>query len=313
MKKSGKILINIVIVLAVLVLCGSLFIVFHSLLRRSVMNTSFGNLNRVQMENSRKFEDMVDAWKSVRSQQEWNITAKDKTPLYAVFFPVAGSHKYVIFCHGYGDSTQKFENITVHFANRNFNVLMPNLRGHGKTGSRFVGMGYPDSDDMLLWIREITKLDPDAEIVLMGLSMGSATVLMTSGLQLPENVKCVVADSAYASVWKQFRDRLKIEFNLPPFPVLNVASGMSKLLAGYTFGQASPEKRVRNSQLPTLFIHGEKDAYVQIYMLDDIISAYGGPYYEKLIIPDSEHVRGYLYYPELYFTSVFSFVDKYVE
>ena len=38
-------------------------------------------------------------------------------------------------------------------------------------------------------IQQILKKDPNAEIALFGVSMGGATVMMTSGEDLPSNVK----------------------------------------------------------------------------------------------------------------------------
>ena len=47
----------------------------------------------------------------------------------------------------------------------------------------------------------IEEQNEKAEIILHGSSMGAATVLMASGDDLPENVKAIIADSGYTSVW----------------------------------------------------------------------------------------------------------------
>ncbi len=40
-------------------------------------------------------------------------------------------------------------------------------------------MGWHDRKDVLIWIQQILKKDPNAEIALFGVSMGGATVMMT--------------------------------------------------------------------------------------------------------------------------------------
>ena len=59
--------------------------------------------------------------------------------------------------------------------------------------------------DIIKWINLILSWEPNARIVLHGVSMGAATVLMASGEDLPGNVKAVIADCGYTSEWDEFR------------------------------------------------------------------------------------------------------------
>ena len=49
-----------------------------------------------------------------------------------------------------------------------------------------------------------SKKRPGAQVVLHGVSMGAATVMMTTGEQLPENVRAAVEDCGYTDVWEEF-------------------------------------------------------------------------------------------------------------
>ena len=53
-------------------------------------------------------------------------------------------------------------------------------------------MGWHDRKDILVWIQQIVKKDPNAEIALFGVSMGAATVMMTSGEELPSTLKLLL-------------------------------------------------------------------------------------------------------------------------
>jgi hypothetical protein len=71
------------------------------------------------------------------------------------------------------------------------------ILAHGYMGSAKKDMGGY-AKNYIKWIHYVlNRVGPDAQIVLHGVSMGGATVRMTSGEKLPEQVKCVVADCAY--------------------------------------------------------------------------------------------------------------------
>lgn len=69
-------------------------------------------------------------------------------------------------------------------------MLLVDARAHGQSEGKFIGFGCKDRYDALKWIDwMIKKAGNGIRIVLMGNSMGGATVLMASGLNLPEQVK----------------------------------------------------------------------------------------------------------------------------
>ena len=82
--------------------------------------------------------------------------------------------------------------------------IAPDLRACGDSEGNFVGMGWLDRKDVLRWIDYIIQRDPDAEIVIHGISMGAATTMMTAGEDTPDNVKAFVEDCGYTSVWDVF-------------------------------------------------------------------------------------------------------------
>ena len=84
------------------------------------------------------------------------------------------------------------------------NVVLPAARGHERNADRYVGMGWLDAADLVGWVQMIVTCDPDARIVLYGVSMGGAEVMMASGLELPANVRCIIEDCGYTSVWDEF-------------------------------------------------------------------------------------------------------------
>nr|WP_245308393.1 alpha/beta fold hydrolase [Halalkalibacter urbisdiaboli] len=221
------------------------------------------------------------------------------------------THKWAIVSHGYNSNATDLTRWVRNFYEQGYHVLAPDLRGHGKSEGDYIGMGWHDRKDILVWVNEIIEKDPYAEIALFGISMGGATVLMTSGEDLPNHVKVIVADCGYSSVSEVFVYQLKDLFGLPEFPVMHAANTITKIRAGYDLYEASAVAQVAKSQTPILFIHGDADTFVPFEMVYDLYGA-ATVDKEKLIIPAAGHGDAEKVDPALYWRTVWEFVDQYI-
>jgi fermentation-respiration switch protein FrsA (DUF1100 family) len=188
---------------------------------------------------------------------------------------------------------------------------MPDARGHGRSEGDYIGFGWDERKDYLQWIDRVIKNDPASEIVLHGVSMGGATVMMTSGEKLPENVKAFIEDCGYSSVNGELSYQLKEMFNLPAFPLIPVTSLVTKVRAGYFFGEADAIKQLHKNTRPMLFIHGDKDDFVPYAMLDEVYNATKGPK-EKYVVQGAKHAEALSKDPAMYQKKVTDFLQKYV-
>ena len=266
---------------------------------------------RIIKENAEAFRPYTEAFMAERGTEMAEIVSSEGIPLRAEVHPAEG-HKWAILIHGYmGDSTM-MRNPAAVYSSWGYSTLLPDNRAHGESGGKWVGMGWLDKDDIRLWIDWIIKRDPEARIVLHGISMGGAAVMMTSGLDLPVNVRAAAEDCGYTSVWDIFRDELKAIFHLPAFPILYMYSVMSSILAGYSPRKASSLRMLSSSRIPMLFIHGDDDHFVGTYMLDICFSVKVSGEKEKLLIRDAGHGEAYLRDPQVYFTVLRDFLSRYV-
>ena len=167
---------------------------------------------------------------------------------------------------------------------------MPDARGHGQSGGKYIGMGWHDRLDLKIWIDEIIKWDNNAEIILYGISMGASTVVMASGEPLPAAVKAVIADSGYTSATDEFAYQMKLIYKLPHFPFMQVSSFVTRVLAGFWLGEANAVRQIAKSTTPTLLIHGSADTFIPPYMLDELYIAAGCPK-RKMLIEGADHGR----------------------
>ena len=305
--RRGKIVLIVLAVLAVL-LTGALLFAGNYLFRFA-LDPQFGGM----IDGSQEWPLEGDsAWLGENSEDRW-LESHDGLKLHALYLAQPEeSHKYLVGCHGYGSIPQFMGRSAARFYEMGFNILAPAARAHEQSEGRYASMGWLERLDIVDWVNTLVEQDPDAEIVLYGISMGGATVMMTAGEELPANVKCIIEDCGYSSVWDEFAGQLQEMFHLPTFPVLDAASLVTKLRAGFSFKEASAVEQLKKASLPMLFIHGEDDTFVPYWMLDVVYDACASAEKERLSVPGAAHGGAAGTDPELYWSTVERFLEKYV-
>lgn len=243
------------------------------------------------------------------------LMSRDGLQLHANYIKASDPdcHRYAICVHGWKDSAESVGVYARHYYEEyGMSVLLPDLRGHGASEGRYIGMGYHDGQDVIQWANAIVTMDPKAVIILHGISMGAATVLMASGGALPANVKAVISDAAYTSAMEEFyyeyRRLPRKQRILPPELILPLVRGVCLTRAHYDLEKASPEEAVRHAQVPILFIHGDADDFVPSSMMPKLYHAATG---EKdfLWVHGAGHVASVTIDPDKYWSKVASFLN----
>ncbi|WJY28270.1 alpha/beta hydrolase [Sporosarcina trichiuri] len=256
------------------------------------------------------------SWVADQDFEQLTMTSRDGIELNGYFLPAAKpSGKLVILTHGYlGNAKQMGLFGMFYYQELGYNLFMPDARGHGKSGGTYYGFGWPDRLDLIDWTDLLVgKLGQQTEIVYHGLSMGAATVLMASGEQdLPKQVKAIVADSPYGSVYQLFAYQMDRMFHLPAFPLLDSTSLITKLRAGYFFREASAFRAVRHTDVPILYIHGDSDTFVPLKNALELYNSTASST-ELLVVEGANHGESYAKEPELYKEKVEQFLGNLVE
>ena len=269
-----------------------------------------GENQKIIEENKKKSEQSANDWKAKTINNKIEITSYDGISLKGTEYIKENSNKWVIILHGYRANPESVLSIGEQFSNEGYNVVIPSMRACADSEGEFVGMGWLDKEDLKYWIKYIMNKNENAEIFLHGSSMGAATVLMASGDELPSNVKAIIADSSYTSVWDIFASEAKARFNLPSFPILNMFQIVAKHRAGYDIKEASALEQVKKSKIPTLFIHGDMDDFVPVSMCETLFE-FASCEKDKLIINGAGHTDGKYKDPDIYYNKIFEFLNKF--
>ena len=243
--------------------------------------------------------------------QKVTITSDDGLELCAYLYD-GDTKKFAVLCHGYRNDHYMLDLPAQKFAEMGFGVLSVDARGHGDSEGKYICMGWYERRDIIKWCEMLrSRFGNDIRIVLYGVSMGAATVMMTGGEEdVPENVRCIVEDCGFTSLWDQSAHLLKVFYSLPPFPVLYSINMVCKRKAHYTLKEVSPLEQLKKCRVPVLFIHGVKDNFVPYYMRDVLYDAAAGPK-EKLDFAKAAHAQSFKTEPDRYFASIKTFTDKY--
>lgn len=253
------------------------------------------------------------SWLRKQKFKTFQIYSHDGLKLKAKFLPAEKeTDKVLIAIHGYHSyNLKEYAHYIKFYHDLGFNILLPDNRAHGESEGNFIGFGWLDRLDCIQWIYKMKEyFDKDLQIVLHGISMGSATVLMASGEQLPSDVKCIISDCGFSTLLEEFKHNLN-QSHLPASLLLPTATLLSKKRVGYSFKEASTIDQVKKSYTPTLFIHGDQDDFVPTYMVYDLYNACSAEK-DLLIVEGAKHAESFLVDQDLCKETIIQFMNQYV-
>lgn len=233
--------------------------------------------------------------------QEVFITARDGIPLAGHWYPCENPKRILIAVHGWRTAWNRDFGMTAAFLHENgCSVLFVEQRGQNGSGGDYMGFGVTEQFDCLDWVdyvlREKSRSLP---IYLFGISMGAATVLMASGLSLPENVHGIIGDSGFTSPDAIWEHVVKHNLHVPYRPHRAVAGRLYRKRNQMDPFGYSAQEALSKTKIPVLLIHGDADTFVPVRMAYDNYDACASPKH-LLIVPGAGHVMSCFVDPEGY-------------
>jgi hypothetical protein len=248
-------------------------------------------------------------WMMQQPHEDVWITSHDGLKLHGTYFKGDEGKKAVICFHGYtSEGLNDYGSLSNYYLKHGFRMLLVDLRAHGKSEGEHIGFGNMDRLDGARWVDwMVEKAGSDVQILLHGNSMGSATVCMMSGLELPPQVKGIISDCAFTSMKDVFTHVLHSMYHIPAFPMLQLADWANKKKVGYGLDDLSSAREVKKAKVPFLFIHGEDDVFVPCWMTEEIYKNCASPK-TKLIVKGAGHGESYYKDTEAYEKAMDSFI-----
>ncbi len=295
-----------IVVIAIILIAALFFGLLSVLYRRSIYNSDEQKNCPVQLPPGKDYNPYHPQMLALVDEMfeqpfEWiKIRSWDGLDLYGRYLHVKDGAPVAIQVHGYRSwGMRDFCGGNKIARENGINTLLIQQRAHGKSGGHTLTFGIKERYDLLDWIRYVLKrFGDDTEIILAGISMGAATVLMASELDLPKNVRGITADSSYTSPEAIVRKVIR-QNGLSDkvfFPLVN----LSAMLFGHVnLKEASPIEAVKKAKVPILLLHGTDDRFVPYPMGLMLQDACTGPVrFESF--KGAPHGIGYILEPERY-------------
>lgn len=169
----------------------------------------------------------------------------------------------IVMFHGYRSIAETdFGCAMDYYYSQGYELILVDQRAHGKSSGSWIGFGVLERYDCLAWLRYLNEEFDPLPTFLSGISMGCTTVLMALGLELPPNVKGVIADCGFTSPKEIIYHVMKHKLRISPALLLPGMSLFSKVFAGFSYNEYSTLTALKENKIPVLFIHGKNDNYV---------------------------------------------------
>ncbi len=254
----------------------------------------------------------IDAAHAIRPSEEIRIKSFDGGQLYARYYQMKPGAPVCILFHGYkGEGVRDFAGGLKMTTDAGYNVILVDERGHRNSCGSTISFGIKERRDVASWVSYVSeRFGSETPIFLVGISMGAATVLMASDMDLKGNVRGIFADCPYST---------------PEEIILNTAKNMKINLtvtkpflysAAWIFGhfhlrETDPVRAVKNARCPILIIHGEDDRFVPAEMSERIAKE-NPDKIERITFPNAAHGMSYILDSDRYRNTIVRFLETHV-
>lgn len=262
------------------------------------------------------YREQIAGWMKKANElphKDVSITSFDGLTLRGRYYEYAPGAPVELLVHGYkGCGERDMSGGVFRCFALERSALVIDHRAAGESEGSVITFGVNESRDCAAWVDFLVQeLGEDVKIILTGVSMGAATVMIMSALDLPKNVVGVLADCGYTSA-EDIIKKIMREMHYPADLLYPFARLGAKLFGRFDPDERSPIAAMAHSKIPVLFIHGDGDDFVPVEMS---IKNHGACVAKKqlVIIPGAGHALCYPTDPETYRNALKEFFTPLLE
>ena len=299
----------------VIVLCSVIagllvlfFVILFIMYRFIFFSPRKGQLDDFNITGSPNFAKYTDGIKKLiielkeRPFEDLYIQSFDKLKLHARLYENRSSKKIAILFHGYrGTAYRDFCGGAKEAIELGYTVILVDERAHGLSQGHSITFGVREVEDLLSWVKYAReRFGNDINLVLIGISMGGATVLAASDK--------VVADCPYSTPKIIISESIK-SIHLSPkifYPIINLSS---KIFAHTNLNKMSAYDSIKNTNNKILIIHGDSDTVVPFEVSKKLYETYPNKIQYE-VFPGADHGVSYLQDSERYCRIIREFLNS---
>ena len=233
----------------------------------------------------------------------------DKLRLHGRFIDLKGN-KVVIMAHGYHATPfNNFQTSALAFIDHGYSVLLIDERAHNDSEGNFSYVGLREQYDLLEWIKWVELETCASNIILYGVSMGSATLGYLSNKIDDTKVRAMVMDCGFTSFYDVifYSEKKKVFSFLSLFYLRMYAKIFLKIDI-----KTSTLESLKETNTPIYFIHGLLDEMVPY---EHTIASFNATKSPKKVryVSGAGHTTGFLIDYDFLNKDLFEFLDLYLK
>jgi len=172
-----------------------------------------------------------------------------------------GADKAVIIIPGRSESLMYSYYFAVPYWKAGCNVLVIDIRSHGKSTGTYDYVGVGENRDVIAWCRMLHDRFGNKNIIMHGICMGAATgILALLEPGCPDYIAAEVSEGGYISFSESYRQHM-IYDHRPVFPVLQMVMHLVKKHTGTDERKIRPIDLIDKVKVPYLFLCSRKDPF----------------------------------------------------
>ena len=250
-------------------------------------------------------------WLERQETEDLALISYDGKLLRGLLVPCENARGTIILFHGWRSSWKlDFGSVLPVYHSLGLNLIICDQRAYGNSEGLFTCFGVKERHDVVSWATYACQLFGEEQPILLGgISMGASTVLMASGLDIPGNVREIIADCGFSSPYDIMECVIRTRFRgVPVRPTLWLMGIFTRIFAGFGLKEASTFDAVAKSKTPILFIHGTADRFVPPEMSERAYELCAAP--KALVLIDGAgHGMSYPVDKERVTASLFAFIN----
>lgn len=253
-------------------------------------------------------------WLNSQNLETLELTAFDGAKLVGYLLRAENSPRgAILMMHGYRSTYKVDFSWSAKWAHeRGYDLLMVRQRGCGESGGNAVCFGVLERFDCRDWAYLLQSMEPEGlPLFLCGLSLGSSSVLMATGLSLPSSVRGVIADCGFTSAHDEFVWLIQKKRWIPGWRLAYAFTWLySRVFSRFGFKDCSTLDALKRNDIPVIFFHGGSDRFVPTeFSVKNYLACSSAK--ELVIIPEATHGVSWLANEELYTSRLTAFLERY--
>lgn len=309
----------IVAIVLVSVIFAAVFLLMYGLYRYAFCLSLRKRPDVRRIPDSRLYRDYRQTMLEVveemdqTSYETVSISSQDGLLLCGRLYIIKEDAPMIIFFHGYhGTAAWDGYGFFRICRENSINILMADERAHGKSEGSVITLGIMERCDCKSWSKYVAeRFGENTDIFLAGVSMGAASVIMSSELDLPRNVRALIADCGYSRPATMLMETVK-SMKLPVKPIYLFLKHGARLFGHFDLEGCTALEAVEKLKIPILFIHGAQDSIVPSFMGEELYNACTGRKAWTLI-EKADHANSAMTDYQAYEKSVLHFIGQGLE